>query len=102
MTTKKDLEETVIDVKMLFDKDCGIFKRFDNLDDRLDKYNGKATKALEEINDTNIKLAATEAIAKDAERCAHNNSRNFSKFLIAFCIVLISIVCGIGIPTWAG
>jgi len=72
MTTKLEFEETIRDVKMLFDEDCGIFKRFDNIDNRLDKYNGNIGKALKEISETNNKIDKARESAKAAEKQADN------------------------------
>jgi hypothetical protein len=81
MATKKELEDTISDVKMLFDPDCGIFKRFDNIDHRLDRYNGNIGHALEEITETNNKIEKAREIAeaakiKAAEACQSINDKD--------------------------
>ena len=81
--TKKELEETVSHVNMLFDGNCGIFKRFDGIDARLDKYNGNIGRALDEISETNNKIAKTKAIADEAKTNAGDCRKYVDKLVIA-------------------
>ena len=63
-------------------------------------------KHLKELNDSVAEVTKAEgtsrAIADQADRKADNNSRNFFRFLIAFCVCLIAMTLGLGIPTWVG
>jgi hypothetical protein len=81
--TKKELEETVSHVNMLFDRNCGIFKRFDGIDARLDKYNGNIGIALKQIEETNIKIAKTEEIAKESKKSVVDCRKYVDKLVIA-------------------
>jgi len=81
--TKKELEETVANVNMLFDANCGIFKRFDGIDARLDKYNGNIGSALKSIEETNIKIAKTDEIARESQKASLDLRKYVDKLVVA-------------------
>ena len=95
MTTKKELEdrnhrleETIIRVDQSLNGKAGVL-------DRLKEYNGKAAKALEEINQTNLKLNQTKVIAQAADRKADNNRRYMDKITIAIIGAIITAAGGV-------
>ena len=88
MATKKDLEELIIRVDERTMVIPNIEKHLRTLNDNV----ADVTRA----NDV------TRTIADQANKKADNNSRNFFRFLIAFCICLVAMVCGLGIPMWVG